>query len=82
VWPWWTAKDEVKELGTLGKDGQMILRGEGIAGEFEVGKLAKWDLQKAGRESCGFPGELAEALHGAEDLRKLIEGLDVLFDKN
>lgn len=72
----------MRELGTVGKDGQMILRGEGVAGEFEAGKLAQWNLRKAGRESCGFPDELAEALHRAEDLRKTIEGLDVLFDRN
>lgn len=78
--PWGTAKDEVKELGALGEDGQMILHGEGVGGELEVGELGQWDVQKAGGESCGFPGELAEVFHWAEDLRKTIEGLDFLFD--
>ena len=72
----------MKELGTVGEDGQMISRGKRVTGEFEVGELAQWDLQKARRESCGFPGELAEALHWAEDFRKTIDGLDFLFDKN
>ena len=57
----------MRELGAVGKGVQMISQGKGAAGEFEVGKLGEWDLQKAGRESCGFPDELAEAWHGAEE---------------
>ena len=72
----------MNELDTLGRDGQTILHGEGVAGEFEVGELGQWDLQKSGRESCGYPGEVAEGLHRAEDWRKTIEVLEVLFDRN